>query len=136
MAGWARSGKIKVYDEIITTDSFKKSYPSIIRSFLQKKITYVMLRVTGKGYEKVNINEIIFLKGTGYNTFVYTTFNKIFKVRLSQKHFKSLFPNDIIQVHKSYSINKNHSLNISGNDIVLRNGYRIPVNNTYNIATV
>jgi hypothetical protein len=136
MAGWAGSDKTQIHDEVVSVNSFKKSYPLTIRGFLQKKIDYVMLRVIGKGYHKINLNEIIFLQGSGYNTFIYTTSNKALKVRLSQKTLKSFFPNDIVQVHKSYSINKNHSVSICGDKVVLKNGYHIPVNNTYNNAII
>lgn len=135
ITGWF--GKIKIHSESIAIYSFKSQYTQIIKTLLDNKESSIMLKVVGADYQKVFLNDIIFLRSSSQYTVVFTTLGQSLKTRLSQVNFMTLFPDRFISVHKLYTVNRVHIIGEEEKEIILRNGFTIPKNaELTNIKTI
>lgn len=135
ITGW--SGEVKIHSESIAIQHFKSQYTQIFKTLLDNKESSIMLKIVGADYQKVFLNDIIFLRSSSQYTTVFTTLGQSLKTRLSQINFMTLFPDRFISVHKLYIVNRVHIISEEEKEIILRNGYAIPKNaELVNIKTI
>ena len=80
-------------------------------------------------YKKVNLNEILFLE-SDKNYLIVHTKDGTFRYRATVNEFIKQLPNNFIQTHKGFIINKNCVVSFS-NTVIFINNFRIPISKTF-----
>jgi hypothetical protein len=112
------------------TYSFKEylsSAPFRLSNLLNLDNNYIQFKAVRQGMVSVNIGDILYLQGQGYNTLIRTVFGDTYTVRESQKKILEKLPNHFVKTHQSYSINSKKVSQIEDNRLMMKNGQVIPV---------
>jgi len=89
---------------------------------------------SGHDHVKILYNDIIYIKSDNDYTSIVTTLKKyLVPITLSQWNMR-LETENFYQVHKSYIINIDFILKVSGNLVILNNKIKIPLGRTYKEA--
>lgn len=91
----------------------------------RKSGTYFFVK-SGSRLEKINFSEILFVEAMENYVSVYLSGKKLVVHSTLKGILESLPPNDFIQTHKSYIVNKNAIKSIEGN-ILNISAYQVPV---------
>ena len=91
----------------------------------------ISLKADKKIY-RLEPGDIIYLEGLGDYLKVYTAReDKPLIVQETMKHMLHVLGRGFMRIHKSYIINKDHSYQLDGNELVISNGDRLPVGYSY-----
>lgn len=109
------------FDEYLSTASFHLS------GLLGLNANYIQFKAIRQGKVSVNIEDILYLQGQGYNTLIRTVSGDTYTVHESQKKILKKLPNHFVKAHQSYSINSKKVSQIEDNQLLMKNGQVIPV---------
>lgn len=123
----------KVHEEFEKAMHFNLN--EVIMHNLQQTVeTQQLVLPTIEGFDVINMQDVIRLKGNGNFTNVYTSEQKSYMVCRFLKHFEALLPVNFIRVHKSHIVNKNYIKSYqkgNGGTLLLVDGAEVEVSATY-----
>jgi DNA-binding LytR/AlgR family response regulator len=85
----------------------------------------------GKAFEKIKINDILYLESNDIYIHVYTSSGK-FLVRSSlQAYLDTIGPQSMLRIHKGFAVNANQIDKVDGDSIFIK-GKQLPIGRAYN----
>lgn len=77
---------------------------------------------------QIKASEILFMKGYGNYTYIYTTCGKCYLFSKTMKHALGVLDCFFIRIHRSYCLNPDYFVKILGNDrVILTSGQELPI---------
>lgn len=84
----------------------------------------------GKSFQKVKINDILYLEANDVYVYVHTHTDKLM-VRSSIQHYLDLIgANHFLRIQKGYAVNANHIDSIEPNTVIIK-GHALPIGRVY-----
>lgn len=127
----------KVYDQIEKKVLFDKNKILIENLKETQPEKQKVILPTMEGFEVVQIQEIIRLRGNGNFTDIYLKDGQKKMVCRFLKHFENILPRPFLRVHKSHIINLNYVKSYhkgTGGYVVLEDGSEIEISTSYKEA--
>ena len=127
----------KVYDQIEKKILFDKNKILIENLKETQPEKQKVILPTMEGFEVVQIQEIIRLRGNGNFTDIYLKDGQKKMVCRFLKHFENILPRPFLRVHKSHIINLNYVKSYhkgTGGYVVLEDGSEIEISTSYKEA--